>query len=144
MDQVAQVFLLLGKQIKGERLAAGWGAAGKGWGGGIIEGGAPGPHLPAPGKPGPTHLALQVDTWVAVGEVLPEQQRVFVLLPRQAVTVVVKVKGLPPGGGDKEGGTEREPGSRAQDGRETGCCPSGCVPKETAVWQRGRAPYPRS
>lgn len=44
------------------------------------------------------HLALQVNGWVAVGEILPEQQRVFVLFPRQAVTVVVKIKGLPPVG----------------------------------------------
>lgn len=101
MDQVAQVFLLLGKQIKGECLAGGWGGGLQGKDGeeGSLKGGAPGPHLPAPGKPGPTHLALQVDTWVAVGEVLPEQQCVFILLPRQAVAVVVKVKGLPPGGG---------------------------------------------
>lgn len=42
------------------------------------------------------YLALQVNGGVAVGEVLPQQQCVLVLFPRQAVAVVVKVKGLTP------------------------------------------------
>lgn len=61
------------------------------------------------------HLARQVDGRVAVGEVLPQQQRVFVLFPRQAVTVVVEVKRLPPVGATWEGMTEQEPGSRGRD-----------------------------
>lgn len=58
------------------------------------------------------YLALQVDGRIAVGEILPEQQRVFILFPRQAVTVVVKVKGLPPVGVTPEGMTEQKAGSR--------------------------------
>lgn len=34
---------------------------------------------------------------VVVAEVLPQQQRLLILLPGQTVTVIVKVKRLPPG-----------------------------------------------
>lgn len=44
------------------------------------------------------HLALQVNGRVTVGKILPQQQGVFILFPGQAVTVIIKIKGLPPVG----------------------------------------------
>ena len=88
MDQVAQVFLLLGKQNRGDNLAGRWG---------LRERTGMRDHQSS-GKLGPAHLALQVDGRIAVGEVFPEQQRVFILFPCEAITVIVKVKGLSPTG----------------------------------------------
>lgn len=77
---------------------------------------SPNPQLPPPWEASPgAHLALKVNGWIAVGEVLPEQQRVFILLPRQAVTIIIKVKSLPSVGVTQEGMTEQEPGSRGRD-----------------------------
>ena len=92
MDQVAQVFVLLEKRNRADSLSGWWGLPGKteGWGS---------PGTRRPGARLPAHLALQVEARVAVGEVRPEQQRVLILFPRQAVTVIVEVKGLPPAGG---------------------------------------------
>jgi hypothetical protein len=56
------------------------------------------------------HLALQVNGRVTVGEIFPKQQRVFILFPRQAVTVIIKIKGLSPMGMTLEGMTEQKPG----------------------------------
>lgn len=61
---------------------------------------------------------MQVDAWVAVGEVFPEQQRVFVLFPRQAVTVIVKVKGLPSVGSQQRAPLTRSPAAEARTGEE--------------------------
>lgn len=116
MDQVAQVFLLLRKQNKGDNLSGRWGLRKKNRNTGRSKEGAQRSAPPGPRAAGAwAHLARQVDGRVAVGEVLPQQQRVFVLFPRQAVTVVVEVKRLPPVGATWEGMTEQEPGSRGRD-----------------------------
>ena len=93
---------------------------------GPAKGGVPHPPLGPMSQPlgsqARAHLALQVDGWVAVGEVLPEQQRVFVLLPRQAVTVVIKVKSLPSKGATREGMAEQGPGRERDRGLPQWVC----------------------
>lgn len=107
MDQVAQVFLLLGKQIKGERLAGvGGGLQGKNGEQGSLKGGAPAPHLPAPlTSPCSSMLGLQLVKSSQSSSVSSFSSHVRL----SQSSSKSKVSRL---GGDKEGGTEREPGSR--------------------------------
>lgn len=107
VDQVAQVFLLLEKRNRVDGLTRWWGCRERARDGGARGRGAPGARLPA-------HLALQLEAWVAVGEVFPEQQRVFILFPCQTVTIIVEVKGLPPGGA--RAGTSEQSGGRGPGG----------------------------
>lgn len=99
----------------------------------------PGPYLP-PGLG--SHLALQVNGWIAVGEVLPEQQCVFILFPCQTVTVVIKVKGLSSMRETQEGMTDRSQTPGAGIGRKRGTAPVGmllqhCPPKRQVVMAKG-------
>lgn len=123
MDQIAEVFLLLQKRNRADNLPGGAGCRER------TKGEAARNEARARLL---AHLALQVEARVAVGEVLPEQQGVFVLLPGQAVTVVVEVEGLPPVGA--RAGMREQPGSsgpgrglpagcpRAQEQRPEGTC----------------------
>lgn len=107
---------MLGKQNKRDNLTERWGLQEKNRNKEQLEEDAH--RSPPPGlrEASPwAHLARQVDGWVAVGEVLPQQQRVFILFPCQAVTVIIKVKSFPPTGETWEGMTEQEPGSRGRD-----------------------------
>lgn len=104
---------------------------------GSWKGSAPNAYLPASKKPCPAHLALQVNARIAVSEVLPEQKCVFVLLPRQAVTVIVEIKGLPPvGGGTQEGMSEQSQAPGAWTGESKGHCPDDWAP---ARWPSKKA-----
>lgn len=85
------------------------------------------------------HLALQIEARVAVGEVLPEQQSVFILLPSQAVTVIVEVKGLPPVGA--RAGVSEQSGSRGPGRGLPGSCPKAQEqwPEGTRTFSMGRS-----